>query len=247
MKAINLNEDQKAVLLKETKDLYFAAQQLHERIKEDKLAQDMSKTLPSLIESYFASIAKLLNYESHLTKEHEERYVEIRKANQRAQDLERQLASSKPIDGLAEQLEGLRKIVYDWWKEEGFRHVSEIGYTGHGSMKVEFSFMLSSGDSSLLCDNPVTDARNKAKKIQQLIDRGFDLEPESENSRSWDVLDTENNRRLLTNMLFQRFPSIVIAKIESWNKGRKIRSDKWTIWRLETYIHDLRDIPGEEQ
>lgn len=246
MNTIKLNEDEKAVLLKDTKDLYFAAKQLHDWVKSDSLAQDMSNVLPSLIESQFVSIAKALNYESHLTQEHEQRYVEIRKANQKIHDLEQQLASSKPIDGLAEQLTGLRRIVYDWWKEEGFEHVSEIDFTGHGSMKAEFSFMISSGASSLLNDKPVTDAKNKANKIKQLIEKGFDLEPESENSRSWDVLDTPNNRRLLTDMLVKRFPSINIAKIDAWAKGGKNNNEKWTIWRLEAYIHDLRDIPGEE-
>jgi hypothetical protein len=241
-----LNEDQKAMLLKDTKDLFFAAKQLHEWLEKGQLLKDMSAVLPSLIESHFVSISKALDYSSHLTKEHEERHIEIRRANQRAHDLEKQLASSKPIDGLAEQLEGLYRTVYDWWKDEGFRHISDVDFTSHGSMKVEFSFMLDTSSDVLFSDTPVTNAKNKVNKIKKLIEDGFELEKESENSRSWEVMDTPNNRRLLSVMLIKRFPSINISKIDSWAKGGKNNNEKWTIWRIEAYVHDLRDIPIKE-
>jgi hypothetical protein len=243
---IVLNEDQKVKLLKDTKDLFFAAKQLHDWLEKGTLAKDMSSVLPSLIESHFVSISNALDYESALVKEHEQRHVEIRRANQRARDLEQQLASSKPIDGLAEQLHGLERIVYDWWKEEGFNHISETTFTGHGSMRIEFSFMLDTHTSALIDDKPVTNVKKKANKINQLIERGFELEKEDENSRSWNVLDTSNNRRLLTEMIIDRFPSVNISKIDAWAKGGRNNNEKWTIWRLEAYIHDLRDIPKED-
>lgn len=241
------NEDQKVKLLKDTKDLYFAAKQLYDWIEKGQLAEDMSKVLPSLLESHFVSIAKTLDYESHLLEEHEQRYAEIRMANQRVRDLENQLASNKSIDGLKEQLYSLYRTVYDWWKEEGFRHISEAHFTEHGGMKIQFSFMLDTHMDTFLNDEPVTNSKNKANKIKQLIERGFELEKESEHSQSWLVIDTPNNRYLLTHMLINRFPSINISRIDSWAKGGKSNNEKWTIWRLEAYIHDLRDIGGEEE
>lgn len=246
MGKVTLTEDQKAVLLKDTKDMFFAAKQLHDWVQSESLEQQMAGTLPSLIEFHLMSIAKVLNYESHLTKEHEQRHIEIRNANQRIRDLEKQLASSKPIEGLGEQLSLLKDLVYDWWKEEGFRHVSEVSFTSGGGMKVEFSFMLDTCRDALIDDAPVTNQQKKVKKLKRLVNTGFELVRESEDSSQWNVLDTQNNRRLLAEMLEKRFPSICISKIESWARGGKRNNDVWTIWRLEAYIQDLRDIPITE-
>ncbi|KQN96917.1 hypothetical protein [Paenibacillus sp. Leaf72] len=240
---LQFNEDQKAVLLKDTKALFFAAQQLHEWVKENKLSDNMAKTLPSLIESHFVSIGKALDYDSHLMKEHEERYVEIRRVNQQVRDLENQLASSKPIDGVQQQLRVLRDTIYNWWTEKGFAHVSEITFSGWGSAIVEFSLSLDASSNALLNDKPVSEKKRKLNKIQDLIDLGFELEKEKESGSSWNVLDTPNNRQILTNMIIGRFPSVSISKMESWAKGGSKNNDTWTIWRMVASIHDLRDIP----
>ncbi len=68
-KKLELNEDQKSVLLKVLKDMHFANAQLREWVSKDLLSIEMSKTLPSLIESYFSEAAKVLNYESYLLEE----------------------------------------------------------------------------------------------------------------------------------------------------------------------------------
>ena len=78
-KKLELNEDQKSVLLKALKDMHFANAQLREWISKDSLSVEMSKTLPSLIESYFSEAAKVLNYESYLLEEKEKRYAEIKR------------------------------------------------------------------------------------------------------------------------------------------------------------------------
>lgn len=240
---LKFNEDQKAVLLKDTKDLFFAAQQLHEWIKKEALSEGMAETLPSLIESHFVSIGKALNYESQLLKEHEQRYVEIRQANHRVRELEEQLASNKPVDGLQEQLRGLRDTIYNWWTGIGFAHVSEIEFSGWGSAVVQLSLSLDSSSSALLNDKPVSKKKSKLNKIQELVEKGFELVREDEHSNRWEVLDTLNNRQLLTKMIINRFPSVNISKMESWAKGGKKNNDTWTIWRMDIAIHNLQDIP----
>nr|WP_245916859.1 hypothetical protein [Bacillus fungorum] len=162
-KKLELNEDQKAVLLKALKDIHFANAQLREWVSEDSLSVEMSKTLPSLIESYFSEAAKVLNYESHLLEEKEKRYAEIKKANQTIHELQDKLGSDKPVEGLKEQLKHLSEVVSGWWNTEGFNHVHDTKYYPYGGMRVEFSFMLEHYRS--FSKTPVTDKRSRVEHI----------------------------------------------------------------------------------
>lgn len=233
------NEDQKAVLLKAVKDLHSASGQLYHWIKEDSLTEEMSKILPSLIESYFSEAAKLLNYESHLLAEKERRYTELRKANETIRELNEKLGSTKPIDGLAEQLEYLRDKVRDWWSLEGFNHISDDHFSPYGGFKARFCFMLNS--SRVLSRTPKTDKKKKKDHIQHLRDMGFIFHDESKDSyEKLHLIDNETNRKLLLKMLKQRFPSI---EVHSWtNRSAYGKSDVFTIWDFDAHIYDLKDI-----
>ncbi|MNW54193.1 hypothetical protein D3C74_317860 [compost metagenome] len=240
-KLISLSEDQKAVLLKSLKDLHFANAQLHEWVSKDGLSEDMSKTLPSLIESYFGEIAKVLNYESYLLEEKEERYAEIRKANQTIHELEQKLGSNKPVDGLSEQLQHLSKTVRLWWNIEGFNYVSEEKFHPYGGFNAQFSFMLDSRSMRLLSETPVTDERNTKQHVQHLIDMGFEFTDfEDGRSEKLKLVDNQNNRTLLTKMLKERFPSI---KIHQWdNRNSYSDPDKFVLWHIDATIYELSDI-----
>ncbi|OHX41684.1 hypothetical protein [Cytobacillus oceanisediminis] len=233
------NEDQKAVLLKALKDIHFANGQLHEWVKKDSLTEEMSKTLPSLIENYFSEVAKVLNYESHLLAEKEKRYEDIRKANIRIRELEEKLGSGKPVEGLKEQLQHLADKVRDWWDKEGFHHVSEMKYHSSGVMSMDFCFMLDHYSS--FSKTPETDKRNKKEHIQMLRDQGFEFADfEKGRSEKLNLIDNPINRTLLSKMLKTRFPSL---EIHSWdNMSSYSDPDVFVIWHVNAYIYDLKDI-----
>jgi hypothetical protein len=235
------NDDQKAVLLKALKDIHFANSQLHEWVSKNELTEEMSKTLPSLIESYFSEVAKVLNYESHLLSEKEKRYEEIRKANQTIRDLKEKLGSSKPVDGLAEQLKYLSGRVHEWWDKEGFNHVSEERFYPYGGFRAQFCFMLDTRHFTSTSQTPVTDARNDKEHIQHLRDMGFEFADfEKGRSEKLRLLDNQKNRSLLTEMFKARFPSIAI---HSWdNKSSYADPDVFVIWHVDATIYDLADI-----
>lgn len=236
---IQLNADDKAVLLKALKDIHFANGQLREWVSKGSLTEEMSKTLPSLIESYFSEAAKVLNYESHLIAEKEKRHLEIRKANLTIHELKEKLGSNKPVDGLAEQLKYLSNIVRDWWNEEGFRHVSEVKFHPYGGMEMEFCFMLES--SSSFSKTPETDKRNKKEHIQHLRDMGFAFADfESDRYEKLKLIDNQSNRSLLIKMLKHRFPSLEVNSFN--NKNCRSRDDVFTIWHVDATIYDLADI-----
>lgn len=234
-----LDENQKVVLLKALKDIHFANGQLRDWVSKDILTEEMSKTLPSLIESYFGTVAKTLNYDSHLLAEQEARYAEIKKANRTINELRDQLGSSKPVDGLAEQLKHLVDVVSNWWNQEGFNHVSNQKFYPYGGMRMEFSFMLDS--YSRFSKTPVSDARDKQEHIQHLRDMGFEF-ADFENGRSekLNLIDNPHNRLLLSKMLKERFPSI---KIHSWDNKSSYSDDEiFVIWHIDASIYDLKDI-----
>jgi len=238
---MSFTDDQKAVLLKALKDIQYANGQLYGWVKNDQLTEEMSRTLPTLIESYFSEAAKLLNYESHLLSEKENRHVEIRKANETIRELKEKLGSNKSVDGLQEQLKVLSNKVRDWWNAEGFNHVTDYKFDPYGGYHVKFSFMLDMRRSRLSSKTPVTDIRKTDEHVQYLRDRGFQFADfEDDRSEKLKLIDNQNNRLLLTEMLKERFPSI---KIESWdNKSSYSNDDIFIIWHVDAYIYDLGDI-----
>lgn len=234
---LELSPDDKEILLKSSNDLFFAAQELHKRMSGGKLTLDMKDTLASLIESHFIEIAKILDYTSHLTLEHEQRFVDIRNANGRIRELEVMLADSKPIDGLKEQLQRLYETVREWWNKDGFHHVGEFEFGSYGSAKMEFNFMLD--HSSMFSNTPASDRVSKAQYLEKLLAQGYDIRNIKGDGLS--VIDCENNRQLLSSLLKQRFPSIKISRFNNWCVGEE--DDIFALRSIEAYIYDLKDIP----
>ncbi|WP_028592426.1 hypothetical protein [Paenibacillus massiliensis] len=234
-----LNPDQKAVVLKTTKDLFFAAKQLHDWISEDNLTQEMAGILPNLIEGHFTDISKQLNYESVLTKEKEERHQRLRDANGRIRELESQLGESKPINGLKEQLQFLASTVSNWWNQYGFHHVSDEIFTEYGHYKAHFCFMLD--HLYTFSDTPETDKRDRKQRIQELTEEGWDIVYE-EGGRSPKLVENDNNRSRLVRLIKSRFPSAKIVRTRNWctdNENVFIYRD------IEVYIYDLHEIPQQ--
>lgn len=236
-KFVELSADDKECVLKSTKDLFFAAKQLHEWIHDGQLKVDMKDVLTSLIESHFVDVSKLLDYESHLAKEHEQRYIDIRKANGRIRELEQMLADSKPIDGLGEQMRKLYETVRDWWNKDGFHHVGEFKYWAYGQANMEFCFMLDYSYSH--SRTPASDRLNKEQYIERLKKQGYEIQDIKGDGLK--VIDTPNNRGLLTELLKQRFPSLKIHKFNNWSAGRN--DDIFVLRNIEASIYDLKDIP----
>lgn len=233
------NEDNKAILLKSLEDMHFANGQLYEWVRKDSLTKDMSKTLPSLIESYFSEAAKVLNYGSHLIEEKEKRHEALRNANIKIRELEAKLGSSKPVDGLKEQLQHLKDKVNEWWDDEGFNHVSDEVFTPYGGLRARYSFML--GHRRTFGKTPATDKRNNEQHIQHLRDKGFVFDDTSEDRyEKLHLIDLPKNRKLLREMLQERFPSLEIHSFK--NRACRHNEDTYIIWNLDATIHDLNDI-----
>ncbi|HDX9587616.1 TPA: hypothetical protein ROX98_000531 [Bacillus pseudomycoides] len=233
-KLVVLNADQKAVALKGLKDLFFAAKQMHEWLSEGNLTEEMKGTLISVSESYISDVAKATNYESNLAKERAERHADIRQANMRIRELEQQMADIKPIDGLKEQLKSLTQKIDAWWDEIGFNYISEMSFSKWGGLDIKFAFSLDR--IRTFSKTPVSDKEEDADKVQQLRDKGFIF---TEEDRELHLADNDTNKRLLVQLLEERFPSITITGMETWS-GRRNREAH--IRYVTAYIGELHEI-----
>ncbi|WP_242306387.1 hypothetical protein [Bacillus cereus group sp. BfR-BA-01317] len=224
---VALNEDDKAIALKGLEDLYFSAKQMHEWLSKDKLTEEAKGLFISLSESYISDVAKATNYESDLAKERERRSADLRNANLRIRELKQQIAEMKPIDGLKEQLHSLTNTIKDWWRELGFNYISEMTFTDYGGLNVKFAFSLNRRSRR---------KKEAVDKIQQLRDKGFVLMKES---NEFQLADNDTNKKLLINLLEERFPSIQIERIEaSFERDNQLSY----IESVKAYIGELHEI-----
>lgn len=235
-----LSEDEKAVSLKALKDIRFAAATLEEWIKGGKAEQGQADTILSLLESYHSELAKPLKYESYLTKEREERYADIRRANGEIRRLKEQIGSSKPIDGLADQLRYLHEIVYTWWREYGFNYVGDEQF-GPYSYRARFCFQL---DSLGLYDEdkPVSGKERRKERIKKFEEQGFEFifDKHGEHPK---LAGTNKNLELVTTLITTRFPSAALHNVQFYlddKNGSPYFRD------VEVYIRNYADIPPVE-
>ena len=134
---VTLDEDQKAVALIELQELHRVASYLYESVKKDQLTEEMRRVLCSLCEAHTTRAAEILGYDLDLTEEREKRYVEIRTANMRIHELEKQLGCCDITNVVPKKLQLLSRLIRDWWGMEGFGYVSDIRIYHHFNQLME--------------------------------------------------------------------------------------------------------------
>jgi hypothetical protein len=239
---IVLNKDQKEVVDRRSKDAFFAITQLNDWVQSDSLSEEMREMLLCLATSYLSDIKKEVGF----TGEEPDHIKEMtRQLNQnlhdRIQELEHMVNSQNSILTVKQQLKSIDEKINLWWDEEGFNYVQDITFTGGGNIKVIFGFML---DNVALrySTTPHSDKEVLNDKIQKFVDQGFILAKKNYGNEK-DLIDCEQNRNLLIQMIKTAFPS---ARILSF-KNRIYMTDgpdkdKYVLRDLEVNIYDYADI-----
>lgn len=225
---VSYSDEKKSEILKELKSLSFAASHLHEQLSKGELNEGFKGNLLFLLEANLTSVFKGMDYDSFITKERDERYVEIRQLNNENRSLREQLGDKVTNEDVRERLKNFEQTLRKWWNIEGFGHMSEISF---GSFGVE---LLLSGRITrpYYADGEMT----KEVKRQKLIDYGFQFEDET-------VFDNDKNKELLDKLIKEFFPSGNILEIRSYrgvngNVNGEIRD-------IKVYIHNYDDIVYE--
>lgn len=234
---IELSEKDTKEVTKELKHLIHAAHSLLDDVVKEQLRQDNTGMMISLLESYQVQVGKILGYETELAKERENRFVEIREKSKRIMELEEQISSSKPIDGLQEQLKYLYDVIDKWWKEEGFYHISDYRYYSSGVVGLKFYFMMDYQYSMQRTSEP--GEMNREEYTAYLQGQGYEVIYSKGNGMY--LLDTPVNRQLLKKLITTRFPSVRINGYENRNLSRT-DEDCIVIFGIDATINSLHDI-----
>ena len=240
---VELNEDEKEVVLKTVKEAHFAIQQLYNWLNGETLTEEMKETLVSLVDYKVSDIGEVLGVDTKSKEKVEEKHAEIRKANLKIRELEEKIGKNNPIEGLKEQLKALSTLVQEWWKKDGFGYVKNIKFTQYGGFEAELGVSFHSF-SSTFSKTPASDRRTKKEWIQSLKDKGYQLY-EKEKSLDIELIDCPENRELIEDEIETRFPS---ALVESWEVRRILEAPGrvYEILSIKMDIQDLTEIKALE-
>lgn len=214
------DDTSKNSILKDCKDLCFSANEMYSRLKDGNLEKGFCTSLLSLFESYITNLHRHFNYDSILKEEHDKRYIEIRKIHSENRELRQQLGDKVSAEDVREKLKNMKETIYEWWKKEGFGHVSETTFHSY-CCSIKLNCVMSIHSSKEHAEY----LRCKGYEILELERGCFELK------------QTDRNTEILINEINKRFPSSRLSKIESNNFHNYI-----TIRDVEVYVRDFGDI-----
>ena len=165
----------------------------------------------SLLEYAVNDLTPLTHYDSVLTEEMENRHKEIRELNQRVHELETQRGKEVTADAVSAAIRRYEDVFRAWYQAAGIRY-AKIDYTSY-SLKIEICNEL---------DNHQKDRLTTDKELCKKLAEEMPFITESPN---WDVvhdhytselLDTDRNRKNITNLLKKYFPNVRIFSFNSY-------------------------------
>lgn len=223
-------EDKDGKMLKDVtkafNDITFNLSYCHEQLKKGALTVGMKENHLALSEHYLIDFLKIMDYDSILGKEMEERHANIKSLNIENRELRKQLGEKVTNEDAREKMKNLSELIRSWWRVKGFGHVSEIKFSEYGSAEVELSGMIC---SSLL------DNKEKKDKEKYLIDLGFGID-------DGDVVFNDECLRLLGVLITEQYPSAFITETRVWH-GRREASK---LRGIHIIIQNLDDITPPE-
>ena len=236
-KTITLNTDDREVAVRELSSDLSAMSFLLERIKATgPVPQDLAFNILSLREARLGELCKLLGVEMDNASAREERFAEIRNANNRIRELERELGNSGSGTKTSAHLKLMTEKLDAWWNRYGFGYISKTSFQKYG-LEIEFSCGLFGRKLRVGSSTPASDRVSFQEWVAELRERGFELlDEEGESTPS--LADTENNRRLLTELLLTAFPSAKLSKTENHFS----RNGDCVLRSILVWIGDLNEV-----
>jgi hypothetical protein len=237
---IKLNIDSKEVCLKALKDMNGQIGFFYDLIKKDQLTEEMRDNLSSLFEYSMSDLSKQTGYDSNSAKKVEEKHAEIRNLNLKIRELEEKLGSDDITDKVSAQIKHLTDLVEKWWDIDGFKYIREIFVRPYGTLEITFGFSFNDFSSSY-SDKPITVKEKHKSWIEEVQERGFRL---INSNRDVNLIDDDHNRKLLAELIKNRFPS---AKILQWENYAVYKTDKFQLRSVNVLIKELREVKALEE
>ncbi|TAL65659.1 MAG: hypothetical protein EPN79_10775 [Burkholderiaceae bacterium] len=239
---LELDSDKQAVLLRTLQKQGSDFLLLHNLLKEspNPVPREVVRCVLSTNESRLKELCALTGVELDTASEIERRYADIRRANERVRELERELGKGGSPKQTAAHLKVLSENLSKWWRSDGFGHVSEILFTDWGHAKAELSCHLFGGFRLVDSPTPVSDEANKAAWMKALQARGFVLHAASD-GRDTALVDCDASRAALERTIAATLPSAKISKTENHYDSR---SCQMILKSVNVFVYDLDDLQG---
>ena len=190
----------------------------------------------SSIENSLVKTANTVGIEIHTAEEQEKRYADIRTANLRVRELEKERGESVSAKDTALSVRALSERVKRWWGFAGFGYVSKVSVTDYGSMEVALSCRASAMHVYLSDDGSDEDG-GLEKWHTYLRAYGFEMEKEP-GDEDLSLVDTDANRKLLVRLIQDAMPSARILK----TTNHRTRHGNYYLRDVEVLIRELDDV-----
>lgn len=241
---IKLSPDDQAVVLRTIRDIQLGLQTLDKSLqKEGSLNHEIARNVLSVTEYNIPEIGQKLGVATETEAKITKRHADIRAANLRIRDLESQLGSSQAPSAVQMSLGVLTERLHEWWRIDGFGHVSEESFGRYGC-KVKLSCHLFGDFSPIQSETPISDKDRWKLWLEQLKAQGFMLG----GNREKEVIDCDSNRKLLIDLISDALPSSKVISFSNHfsESGFKLRDVDIIIYKLDDILN-LPQMPQPEK
>ncbi|MFJ1470251.1 hypothetical protein [Massilia orientalis] len=232
-----LDEDQSAVLRREIGGMLSALRYLAELCEPGKPVQrQLIHSILYTSESRLAQLSTITGVETDSAAERERRYLEIRRANIRVHELERQLGGAVTAEQTKQAVAYLISKLNRWWRHEGLGVVREAALDTWGGLTVTLSCSLFGTTRSTDSSTPVTDKSDRAAWLKSLEARGFLLAAGRGNIGH--LAACEASRDALVRLVRKALPSAHFQNIKTTIGAKQVA----VMSEARIYIHNLEDV-----
>lgn len=207
---LDLSDENKAKIQQIIKKTIDSLAFMSQRISDGADMNDVH-THMSLLEYAVNDLTPLTHYDSVLAEEVESRHKKIRKLNQRVHELETHRGREVTADAVSAAIRRYEDVFRAWYQAAGIRY-AKIDYTSY-SLKIE------------ICNELDNDQKDRLTTNKELCKKLAGELPFIAESPDWDVvhdhytselLDTDKNRKNITNLLKKYFPNVRIFSFNSY-------------------------------
>jgi hypothetical protein len=151
------------------------------------------------------------------------------------------IGSTRPLDGLTEQVKLLNKAAEQFWYSQCFgSYIHKFDVTSHGSVNMKLTFSISH-IGNYNSEHPVSERKTLEQRVESLKERGFDL-LHTEGSQ-YEIADTDNNKGKVLRIIKAEYPSARIGNIKI--SCADPNKEEYYIREIEVYVWDIKDFKGQ--
>lgn len=213
---LNLTNEEIGKVLKSINESVSNLMFFRDLIQSDSMDGQITKndvwTHLGLNESYHAELSKQVGYDSILATERDNRHKEIRQKNQEIKRLIEQRGKEVTPEAVAGALRRYRDILDAWYENEGFRYASIEKTTIYGITAELTSEMEIKKDPPSKNSEIKKTLWTKDTGTIQKIENGWDIQS---GRYIAELLDTNNNKENITNLIRNAFPKSRILSFQS--------------------------------